>query len=127
VQQRGQDVSQNTALAGLGLQQRQQDLTSLNQAAAMLPNLADMYMMPASMVESVGQQQQAQTQEQLDSPYRALMEYSGILGQGGQYTNTTTPLYRNRLGSAAGGAMAGMQMGGPWGAAIGGAMGYMAG
>jgi hypothetical protein len=126
LQGRGQDVSQNTALAGLGLQQRQQDLTSLNQAAGMLPNLADMYMQPASMVESVGQQQQGQMQSQLDAPYRALIEYGGLLGQGGQYTDTSTPLYRNRLGGAAGGAMAGMQMGGPWGAAVGGALGYMA-
>lgn len=37
---------------------------------------------------------------------------------------SSTPTYRNRTAGAAGGALTGLQVGGPWGALIGGAAGY---
>lgn len=45
-------------------------------------------------------------------------------GQGG-VTQTQQPMYSNPGAGAVGGAMAGYQMGGPWGAVIGGGLGYL--
>lgn len=64
---------------------------------------------------------------QHNRPQENLMNYSNIVnaaaGQGGN-TTTQQPLYRNRGAGAAGGAMAGYQIGGPYGALFGGLLGY---
>jgi hypothetical protein len=67
-----------------------------------------------------------------NAPYDALQKYSGLIGGNlGSSSTSTSPIYRNRSGSALGGAAAGASAGsafGPWGAAIGGigggALGY---
>ena len=64
-------------------------------------------------------------------PWQNLQNYSGIIngygGLGGTSTTTQSAPKSNPLMGAAGGAMAGMSIGGPWGAAIGGGLGLLGG
>lgn len=81
-------------------------------------------------VMQLGGARQALEQAQLDALRNIGMEKLGI-ATGGLSTNLpnlgmsySRPYYENRLAGALGGAQAGYQFGGPWGAAAGGLLGY---
>lgn len=62
-----------------------------------------------------------------DAPFTALDRYIAQLAgtPQGQTTQSTTPIHRNPIGSALGGAATGASVGGPWGALIGGGLGLV--
>ena len=63
-------------------------------------------------------------QQRAMDPYQRLAQYQGAVS--GNYGGTTTsPIYRNKTAGLLGGALAGYQIGGPWGAAAGGLLGAM--
>lgn len=63
-------------------------------------------------------------------PWESLLNYARLLGgvpTGQGTTSGQQPYFSNPMGSAAGGALAGYAIGGPWGAAIGGGLGLLGG
>lgn len=74
----------------------------------------------------IGGQQRAYQQELIDAPLKRLQSIGALLqpGLGFGSQTTTTPYYTNPAMGTMGGAMAGYQMGGPWGALIGAGLGY---
>lgn len=116
------------SFAGLVGQERQNQM-AMTQFA---PQLAQQDYFDAAQLGNVGAQRENLQQEQYGadyqnqmSPWNKLGMYSGLL-QGVNTGGTTTssqPLYRNRMAGALGGAMAGMQFLGPWGALGGGLLG----
>lgn len=118
-------------------------------ALGMLPGLNQAQYLGASMLGTQGQQQQALEQAWLDANYGQYMDARGwdmqrfqpllqslAAVQGGSVTNTSPYQGPSAMGGALGGALAGAGAGaamggaakgavfGPWGAAIGGLMGY---
>lgn len=86
------------------------------------PALAASGYMDAEKLLGVGAAKEAK-------PWEGLLNYARTIGSvptGGTSTSQQ-PYFSNPLGSAAGGAMAGYAIGGPWGAAIGGGLGLLGG
>lgn len=108
------------------------------QAAANAPGLAAADYQDIGALNDVGQQRQAQSQAEIGAnmqqfsatqnrPYDALQRYLSTLtgGFNQPQQQVTQPYFTNPAASAAGGAMAGGSLFGPWGALLGGAAGYL--
>ena len=103
------------------------------QAAAMLPQLAQMDYMDADRLQGVGQMQRGMEQEFMDEPLKRLQAYSALLQGASGYGTTTgsgsqaTPYNRvaGTLGGALTGGMVGPMLGmtGPIGAILGAGLG----
>lgn len=88
------------------------DLAALQGVGGQVEDLSGRYMEDAARRWDTEQNRPGTT---LDS---YLQRIGGNMGQ-----TTSTPIYRNRTSGAAGGAIAGYQAGGPWGAVAGGLLG----
>jgi hypothetical protein len=101
------------------------------QAAQLAQQAQTMNVQGAGTVMSAQQIQQALEQQRLDAMRNLPMEQLALrqAALSAQPANlgmtSTTPTTRNAASGALGGAMAGYQLGGPWGAAAGGLLGAM--
>lgn len=97
------------------------------QAAFGAPGLAQADYADFDRLGLVGGAREARAQQYADEPYERLRRYMSLVGGGGYGSQTTSSGQEgNPLMGALGGAAAG-SMFGPWGAAIGGGLGLMAG
>jgi len=125
------NLGQNAALAnqGAGLSGAQLRLSAANQLGNLGAQQQGLRMSGATAAMQAGAARQQLLQQQLDAQrnigLQKLQIAQSALGQGlpnlGQ--TTTTPYSRNVGAGALGGAAAGYQLGGPWGAALGGLLG----
>lgn len=103
------------------------------QAAGMAPMMQGMELANINAMLQAGGQYDAQAAEQLQDqinrfnfyqqePTQRIGNYMSLVGGGnyGSQTSQQVPMYRNRGANIAGGALTGLALGGPWGAAIGG-------
>ena len=101
------------------------------QAAQLAQQAQTMGLQGVGAVMSAQQQQQLLEQQRLDAmrnlPLEQLaLQQSALSAQPANLGMTsTTPTTRNAAAGALGGAMAGYQLGGPWGAAAGGVLGLL--
>lgn len=107
------------------------------------PQALETGMMPVNWLSGVGAQQESLAQEQaqyasdatmwgLNAPWAPLQNYASIVYGGANPSTVSTSNYsggggRNALGGALGGAMAGFNAFGPWGALGGGLLGGLMG
>jgi len=125
------NLGQNAALAnqGAGLSGAQLRLSAANQLGNLGAQQQGLRMSGATAAMQAGAARQQLLQQQMDAQrnigLQKLQVAQSALGQGipnlGQ--TTTTPYSRNVGAGALGGAAAGYQLGGPWGAALGGLLG----
>lgn len=95
-------------------QQDYLDIAQLRDVGATVENLAGQYQQDAMRRFDFEQQR----------PELALNNYLQRIGQGGApFQTQQQPVYQNRTAGALGGALAGYQMAGPWGALAGGLLG----
>lgn len=135
------DISAGIASQGYG-----QGLEGMARGIALAPQTGQFGATPATLLDTVGQQNQLYQQALIDSemrkfayeqnlPYEQLREYASIVGGPGYGGVSTTegPASRTNtalsaLGGAATGAALGTQFGGPgWGTGIGAGIGVLAG
>lgn len=151
VAQQNAQMQQQTALQNAGNQQQAnlqnaanqmqagRDLTGYQlQALGMAPNIIQQNLGLGQALSGVGQNWQNYQQQLLDqgsqryqyeqaAPWDLVNRYNAVaMGQGGLGgTQTATGPGPNPIAGAAGGAMSGFSMGGPWGALIGAGLGYL--
>lgn len=115
------------ALSGLSAQTYNQAKQRQIQAMNMAPMVQQLPYYDINQLGSVGEAQRAYEQQLLSAPYQQLAQYASLLSPGlGFGTQTsTTPLYKNPMAGAAGGAIAGGSMFGPYGALGGALLGYL--
>ena len=94
------------------------------QASAVAPSMQAMDYNNLNNLFQAGSLQQQQQQNELNAPLQKLQNYNALIS-GNVGSQTTTPYFKNPMGSVLGGAMAGGSIGGPWGAAIGGGLGLL--
>lgn len=101
------------------------------QAAQLAQQAQTMGLQGVGAIMSAQQQQQALEQARLDAARNLPLQQLAIqqAAMSAQPANlgmtSTTPTTRNAAAGALGGAMAGYQLGGPWGAAVGGTLGLL--
>lgn len=139
---RAQEDAFNTS-AGIFSDAFQQGRSQMLQAAALAPSIQQMGVLPGTLLDSIGQQNQAQEQMLLDAaterhffeqnaPFEELNRFAGVaLGQAGTGSQVTQPGPRSNpltgaLGGAATGASIGANFGAP-GAGVGAGIGALIG
>lgn len=133
----GQDQSQQLGAAQLGAGLQGQLLDAQGGATALASDTYDLSNADANQLLSVGSAVQNQGQAYLNDdvarhdftqnqPYANLNNYLANV-QGNVGFSQTQSGSGNQLGAAAGGALTGYQIGGPYGAILGGALGYFGG
>ena len=133
----GQDQNQQLGAAQLGAGLQGQTLDAQGAATALASDTYDLSNADANQLLSVGSAVQNQGQAYLNDdvarhdftqqqPYTNLNNYLANI-QGNVGFSQTQSGSGSQLGSAAGGALTGYQVGGPYGALIGGALGYFGG
>lgn len=124
-----QSLTDQAALEQAARTSAQMRREGYGQAAGLAMNARNLGLQGASTVMGLGAAQQQLAQARLDAARNLELQRLGITGAavGLQPANlggtTTQPTYQNQASGALGGAMAGYQMFGPWGAAAGGLLG----
>lgn len=128
VQQSLTDAAALQQAAKTSAQMRQ---AGYGQAAGLAMNARNLGMQGAQAVMGLGSARQQLEQAKLDAARNIGLQKLAVTGSavGLQPANlggsTTQPTYQNRGAGALGGALAGYQLGGPWGAAAGGLIGLL--
>jgi hypothetical protein len=128
VQQSLTDAAALQQAAKTAAQMRQAGYTTATQTAMNARNLG---LQGAQTVMGAGSARQQLEQARLDAARNIGLQRLGIVqgalsGQPANVGSTTSqPTYRNQAAGALGGAAAGYQLGGPWGAAIGAGIGLL--
>jgi hypothetical protein len=124
-QERGRQMQ---AIGGIGGLYGQDAANRLRYAMA-APSMAGLDYADIGQLANIGAQKQAYQQQLIDAPMQRLGQYASLLqpGLGFGTQAMKEPLHSNPMASAAGGAMMGAQMGGPYGALAGGGIGYLSG
>ena len=128
VQQSLTDAAALQQAAKTAAQMRQ---AGYGQAAGLAMNARNLGLQGAQLVMGAGGARQQLEQARLDAARNIGLQKLGVVqsaltGQPANLGGTISqPTYRNQASGALGGAMAGYQIGGPTGAAIGGLLGYL--
>jgi hypothetical protein len=128
VQQSLTDAAALQQAAKTAAQMRQ---AGYGQAAGLAMNARNLGLQGAQTVMGAGSARQQLEQARLDAARNIGLQRLGVVqgalsGQPANVGSTTSqPTYRNQAAGALGGAAAGYQLGGPWGAAIGAGIGLL--
>jgi hypothetical protein len=124
-----QSLTDQAALEQAARTSAQMRQAGYGQAAGLAMNARNLGMQGAQAVMGLGGARQQLEQARLDAARNIGLQRLGVTGSavGLQPANlggtTTQPTYQNQAAGALGGAMAGYQLAGPWGAAAGGLLG----
>lgn len=124
-----QSLTDQAALEQAARTSAQMRQAGYGQAAGLATNARNLGMQGAQAVMGLGGARQQLEQARLDAARNIGLQRLGVTGSavGLQPANlggtTTQPTYQNQAAGALGGALAGYQLGGPWGAAAGGLLG----
>jgi hypothetical protein len=124
-----QSLTDQAALEQAARTSAQMRQAGYGQAAGLAMNARNLGMQGAQAVMGLGGARQQLEQARLDAARNIGLQRLGVTGSavGLQPANlggtTTQPTYQNQAAGALGGALAGYQLGGPWGAAAGGLLG----
>ena len=122
------DLGQNAALAnqGAGLSGAQLRLSAANQLGNLGAQQQGLRYAGAQAAMQAGSARQQLLQQQMDAQRNIGLQKLQVAQSAGLPNlgqTTTTPYTKNVGAGVLGGAAAGFQMGGPWGAALGGLLG----